>query len=162
MIWIGHWILKRHTDLQFQYANFTNDAYNKSGKGSLRLQLINQRADFAFALFTGGLSAVRLKHVFSIFFCVMYWHWIVWMVFDDDLFCTVIAEADCCLKQSDVWKSKGARLPSAGTREILEWSKFKLWTCFCQCNARVIVVWLPMHVHSSFSLWTSAWLLITW
>ena len=96
------------------------------------------------------------------FFCVMYWHWIVWMVFDDDLFCTVIAEADCCLKQSDVWKSKGARLPSAGTREILEWSKFKLWTCFCQCNARVIVVWLPKHVHSSFSLWTSAWLLITW
>jgi hypothetical protein len=46
--------------LQFQYANFTNEAYNKSGKGSLRMQLINQRADFAFALFSGGLSAVRL------------------------------------------------------------------------------------------------------
>jgi hypothetical protein len=47
--------------LQFQYANFRNDAYNKSGKGSLRLQLINQRADFAFALFSGGFSAVRLQ-----------------------------------------------------------------------------------------------------
>jgi len=46
--------------IKFQYANFTNDAYNKSGKGSLRLQLINQRADFAFALFTGGLSAPKL------------------------------------------------------------------------------------------------------
>ncbi|WVZ90906.1 LOW QUALITY PROTEIN: hypothetical protein U9M48_037160 [Paspalum notatum var. saurae] len=48
------------TNLQFQYANFTNDAYNKSGKGSLRLQLINQRADFTFALFSGGLSAPKL------------------------------------------------------------------------------------------------------
>jgi hypothetical protein len=31
--------------LQFWYANYTNDAYNKSGNGSLRLQLINQRAE---------------------------------------------------------------------------------------------------------------------
>ncbi|CAD6269710.1 unnamed protein product [Miscanthus lutarioriparius] len=46
--------------IKFQYANFTNDAYNKSGKGSLRLQLINQRADFAFALFSGGFSAPKL------------------------------------------------------------------------------------------------------
>ncbi|CAL4898421.1 unnamed protein product [Urochloa decumbens] len=46
--------------IKFQYANFTNDAYNKSGKGSLRMQLINQRADFAFALFSGGLSAPKL------------------------------------------------------------------------------------------------------
>ena len=150
------------TYLQFQYANFTNHAYNKSGKGSLKLQLINQRADFAFALFSGGLSAVRLKHVFSKFFCVVYWHRIVWMVFDDDLFCTVIAEADFCLKQSDVWKSKGARLSSAGAREILEWSKFKLWLVFANAMHRVIVVWLPMHLHTSFYLWTSAWLLITW
>jgi hypothetical protein len=51
----GEWV-----HLQFQYANFTNDAYNKSGNGSLRLQLINQRADFAFALFSGGFSVVRL------------------------------------------------------------------------------------------------------
>ncbi|CAL4905703.1 unnamed protein product [Urochloa decumbens] len=46
--------------IKFQYANFTNDAYNKSGKGSLRMQLINQRADFAFALFSGGFSAPKL------------------------------------------------------------------------------------------------------
>jgi hypothetical protein len=30
--------------LQFRYANYTNDAYNKSGNESLWLQLINQRA----------------------------------------------------------------------------------------------------------------------
>ncbi|KAL6623537.1 hypothetical protein ACP70R_033416 [Stipagrostis hirtigluma subsp. patula] len=46
--------------IKFQFANFKNDGYNKSGKGSLRLQLINQRADFAFALFSGGLSTPKL------------------------------------------------------------------------------------------------------
>uniref|UniRef100_A0A0A9ENA2 Purple acid phosphatase n=1 Tax=Arundo donax TaxID=35708 RepID=A0A0A9ENA2_ARUDO len=46
--------------IKFQFASFKNDAYNTSGKGSLRLQLINQRADFAFALFSGGLSAPKL------------------------------------------------------------------------------------------------------
>ncbi|KAF8776696.1 hypothetical protein HU200_003424 [Digitaria exilis] len=44
----------------FSPSGFSNDAYNKSGKGSLRLQLINQRADFAFALFSGGLSAMTV------------------------------------------------------------------------------------------------------
>jgi hypothetical protein len=28
------------------------------GKGTIRFQLINQRADFSFALFTGGLENV--------------------------------------------------------------------------------------------------------
>ncbi|PUZ67580.1 hypothetical protein GQ55_3G447400 [Panicum hallii var. hallii] len=49
--------------IKFQYANFTNDGYNRTGKGSLKLQLINQRADFAFALFSGGLSAPKLVAV---------------------------------------------------------------------------------------------------
>uniref|UniRef100_A0A0E0FDF3 Multifunctional fusion protein n=1 Tax=Oryza meridionalis TaxID=40149 RepID=A0A0E0FDF3_9ORYZ len=46
--------------LKFQYANFNNADYNRSGKGLLRLQLINQREDFSFALFSGGLSAPKL------------------------------------------------------------------------------------------------------
>uniref|UniRef100_A0A0E0MNX4 Multifunctional fusion protein n=1 Tax=Oryza punctata TaxID=4537 RepID=A0A0E0MNX4_ORYPU len=46
--------------LKFQYANFKNADYNRSGKGFLRLQLINQREDFSFALFSGGLSAPKL------------------------------------------------------------------------------------------------------
>ena len=43
---------------QFQYANYSNTDYVKTGKGSLRFQLINQRSDFSFALFSGGLSNV--------------------------------------------------------------------------------------------------------
>ncbi|KAK3126179.1 hypothetical protein QOZ80_7AG0552750 [Eleusine coracana subsp. coracana] len=34
--------------------------YNKSGKGALKFLLINQRQDFSFALFTGGLSNPKL------------------------------------------------------------------------------------------------------
>lgn len=47
---------------QYQFANFKNDNYNKSGKGSLKLQLINQREDFSFALFSGGLLEVSEKN----------------------------------------------------------------------------------------------------
>jgi hypothetical protein len=47
--------------LQYQFANFKNDGYNMTGKGYLKLQLINQREDFSFALFSGGLSKVTLK-----------------------------------------------------------------------------------------------------
>lgn len=46
--------------LQYQYANYTNPKYTNNGKGLLKLQLINQRSDFSFALFTGGLSDVCL------------------------------------------------------------------------------------------------------
>lgn len=42
--------------IKFQYANFSAHNYVQTGNGSLKLQLINQRADFAFALFAGGLS----------------------------------------------------------------------------------------------------------
>ncbi|CAD6217923.1 unnamed protein product [Miscanthus lutarioriparius] len=44
--------------VQYQYANYSTN-YISWGKGSVRLQLINQRSDFAFALFTGGLDNVR-------------------------------------------------------------------------------------------------------
>lgn len=37
--------------------------YTKTGKATLRFQLINQRADFSFALFSGGLSNPKLKAV---------------------------------------------------------------------------------------------------
>ena len=44
--------------MQYQYANYSEN-YIYRGKGSIRLQLINQRSDFSFALFTGGLDNVR-------------------------------------------------------------------------------------------------------
>ncbi|KAL5224861.1 hypothetical protein ABZP36_011500 [Zizania latifolia] len=46
--------------IKFQAANFGNDGYSKSGKGHLKLQLINQREDFSFALFSGGLKMPKL------------------------------------------------------------------------------------------------------
>ncbi|XP_072951261.1 probable inactive purple acid phosphatase 1 [Typha angustifolia] len=46
--------------IKYQYANFTTRDYDKTGKGSLKLQLINQRNDFSFALFIGGLSSPKL------------------------------------------------------------------------------------------------------
>jgi hypothetical protein len=55
---------------QFQYANFSSHSYKNTGKGSLKLQLINQRSDFSFALFTGGLanvSSYKLYPVISLF-----------------------------------------------------------------------------------------------
>lgn len=42
--------------IKFQYANYSTENYVKTGNGSLKLRLINQRADFAFALFSGGLT----------------------------------------------------------------------------------------------------------
>ncbi|KAI9071511.1 hypothetical protein K1719_046519 [Acacia pycnantha] len=49
--------------IKFQYANFSNKEYEYTGKGLLKLQLINQRSDFSFALFTGGLSNPKLVAV---------------------------------------------------------------------------------------------------
>eukprot|EP00252_Welwitschia_mirabilis_P007823 TRINITY_DN19542_c0_g1_i1.p1 TRINITY_DN19542_c0_g1~~TRINITY_DN19542_c0_g1_i1.p1 ORF type:complete len:622 (+),score=119.14 TRINITY_DN19542_c0_g1_i1:162-2027(+) len=49
--------------IKFQYANYSNPEYKETGRGSLQFTLINQRADFAFALFTGGLSNPLLKAI---------------------------------------------------------------------------------------------------
>ncbi|THU58725.1 hypothetical protein C4D60_Mb03t17450 [Musa balbisiana] len=49
--------------IKYQYANYTTSDYRKTGKGSLKLQLINQREDFSFALFSGGLSNPKLVAV---------------------------------------------------------------------------------------------------
>ncbi|TQD69495.1 hypothetical protein C1H46_044972 [Malus baccata] len=46
--------------MQYKYANHSNANYNKTGKNTLYFRLINQRADFAFALFSGGLSSPKL------------------------------------------------------------------------------------------------------
>ncbi|GAB2269693.1 Probable inactive purple acid phosphatase 27 [Dionaea muscipula] len=46
--------------IKYNYANYSSSDYTKTGKASLIFQLINQRADFAFALFAGGLSSPKL------------------------------------------------------------------------------------------------------
>ncbi|KAL1220050.1 putative inactive purple acid phosphatase 1 [Cardamine amara subsp. amara] len=46
--------------VKYQYANFSNPRYNTTGIGSLKLHLINQRSDFSFALFSGGLLNPKL------------------------------------------------------------------------------------------------------
>ncbi|KAF3774233.1 putative inactive purple acid phosphatase 24 [Nymphaea thermarum] len=42
--------------VKYQYANYSNPSYTNTGIGVLKLLLINQRADFSFALFSGGIS----------------------------------------------------------------------------------------------------------
>nr|GME18307.1 probable inactive purple acid phosphatase 1 [Ipomoea batatas] len=49
--------------IKYQFANYSNSKYKETGKGSLKLQLINQRSDFSFALFSGGLSKPKLVAV---------------------------------------------------------------------------------------------------
>ncbi|KAL7160607.1 hypothetical protein ABFS83_01G107500 [Erythranthe nasuta] len=49
--------------IKYQFANFSNSEYANSGKASVKFQLINQRADFSFALFGGGLSNPKLMAV---------------------------------------------------------------------------------------------------
>ncbi|KAK6920513.1 Purple acid phosphatase, N-terminal [Dillenia turbinata] len=42
--------------IKYKFANDSNSNYTKTGKAYHKLRLINQRADFSFALFSGGLS----------------------------------------------------------------------------------------------------------
>ncbi|KAJ4961969.1 hypothetical protein NE237_021879 [Protea cynaroides] len=46
--------------IKYQYANYSTADYSKTGNGTLSFLLINQRADFAFALFSGGISNPKL------------------------------------------------------------------------------------------------------
>lgn len=48
--------------IKYQYANYSENYMNR-GKGAIRFQLINQRSDFSFVLFTGGLENPRLVAV---------------------------------------------------------------------------------------------------
>uniref|UniRef100_A0A7C9ABG3 Purple acid phosphatase n=1 Tax=Opuntia streptacantha TaxID=393608 RepID=A0A7C9ABG3_OPUST len=52
--------------IKFQYANHSNPKYKETGRGTMRLQLINQRSDFSFVLFTGGLSNPKLVAVSNV------------------------------------------------------------------------------------------------
>ncbi|KAK6932008.1 Calcineurin-like phosphoesterase domain, ApaH type [Dillenia turbinata] len=49
--------------IKYNFANYSTSDYTKTGKASLKFQLINQRADFSFALFSGGLSNPNLVAV---------------------------------------------------------------------------------------------------
>ncbi|XP_051115042.1 probable inactive purple acid phosphatase 27 [Andrographis paniculata] len=49
--------------IKYKFANFSSSNYSKTGKASVDFQLINQRSDFAFALFSGGLSNPQLVAV---------------------------------------------------------------------------------------------------
>ncbi|XP_027065919.1 nucleotide pyrophosphatase/phosphodiesterase [Coffea arabica] len=49
--------------IKYKYANDSNPYYTSTGKTSLTFQLINQRSDFSFALFSGGLSNPKLVAV---------------------------------------------------------------------------------------------------
>ncbi|KAL0420865.1 UNVERIFIED_CONTAM: putative inactive purple acid phosphatase 1 [Sesamum latifolium] len=49
--------------IKYQFANFSNPKYRDTGKGSLKLQLINQRSDYSIALFSGGVSNPKLVAV---------------------------------------------------------------------------------------------------
>ncbi|PKA63820.1 putative inactive purple acid phosphatase 27 [Apostasia shenzhenica] len=46
--------------IKYQFVNYSNDKYTKSRKAMLKFRLINQRSDFSFALFTGGLANPKL------------------------------------------------------------------------------------------------------
>ncbi|KAG5056816.1 hypothetical protein GLYMA_05G047900v4 [Glycine max] len=49
--------------IKYKFMNYSNSYYTKTGKASLKFQLINQRADFSFALFSGGLLNPKLVAV---------------------------------------------------------------------------------------------------
>ncbi|XP_073283037.1 probable inactive purple acid phosphatase 1 [Primulina huaijiensis] len=52
--------------VKYQFANFSSPNYKDTGRGSLKLQLINQRSDYSFALFSGGLSKPKLVAVSNV------------------------------------------------------------------------------------------------
>ncbi|XP_062111438.1 probable inactive purple acid phosphatase 1 [Humulus lupulus] len=51
--------------IKYKYANYSNPNYKVTGKGVLKFQLIKQRSNFSFALFSGGLSTPKLVAVSS-------------------------------------------------------------------------------------------------
>ncbi|XP_024929268.3 probable inactive purple acid phosphatase 27 isoform X1 [Ziziphus jujuba] len=52
--------------IKYKFANDSNPEYVKKGKASLKFLLINQREDFSFALFSGGLSNPKLVAVSNV------------------------------------------------------------------------------------------------
>lgn len=64
---VGNWHVENPTictaPIKYKYTNYSNPNYVKNGIAELKFELINQRADFAFALFSGGLSNPNLVAV---------------------------------------------------------------------------------------------------
>lgn len=52
--------------VKYQYANYSSPKYKDTGNGSLRLQMVNQRSNFSFAVFKGGLLNPKLVAVSNI------------------------------------------------------------------------------------------------
>ncbi|KAI3765977.1 hypothetical protein L2E82_16024 [Cichorium intybus] len=46
--------------IKYMFANHSNSDYATTGRASLTFQIINQRSDFSFALFSGGLENPKL------------------------------------------------------------------------------------------------------
>ncbi|KAK4264513.1 hypothetical protein QN277_025676 [Acacia crassicarpa] len=62
----GEWIETPYlctAPIKYKYANDSNSEYTTTGTAVLKFQLINQRADFSFAFFSGGLSSPKLVSV---------------------------------------------------------------------------------------------------
>ncbi|KAL6513720.1 hypothetical protein OROHE_019580 [Orobanche hederae] len=53
----------------YQFVNFSSPKYKDTGKGSLKFQLINQRSDLSFGLFSGGVllnpKLVAVSNIFA-------------------------------------------------------------------------------------------------
>jgi hypothetical protein len=49
--------------IKYKFANHGNPSYLETGRASLKFQMINQRSDFSFGLFSGGLSNPKLLAV---------------------------------------------------------------------------------------------------
>lgn len=64
---------------QYMFANHSNHDYTTTGKASLTFQIINQRADFSFALFSGGLQSVFAKLTLNLHFnkCFSIFQWAI-------------------------------------------------------------------------------------
>ncbi|PON72154.1 Acid phosphatase [Trema orientale] len=52
--------------IKYKFANESKSDYTKTGKATLKFRLINQREDFSFALFSGGLSNPKLVAVSNV------------------------------------------------------------------------------------------------
>ena len=103
---------------QYQYANYTNPDYKVTGEASLKLQLINQRSDNSFALFTGGLSTVNPFSFFSYLFLeFLRLHYISAILHSQNSYYMCTADYGGSFKYSYFCKSKCTDLPTISSRK---------------------------------------------
>ncbi|KAL9270320.1 putative inactive purple acid phosphatase 1 [Drosera capensis] len=111
--------------IKFQFANYSSAKYKDTGKGTLKLQIINQRSDFSFALFSGGVfNYVRI----SLSLLFLYHKSCKLAIFMD----VMTVGDECCNAWCDAPKlvavsntvvfanPKGTTLSAIGSREIVE------------------------------------------